>query len=40
MATRRLGSGRFYLTNLRDGDIKIVDAALQLMIRDTTRPQV
>ena len=40
MATRRLGSGRFYLTNLRDDDIKIVDAALQLMIRDTTRPQV
>ena len=39
MATRRLVDGRFDLVNLRDEDVAIVDAALQLQIRDSNRPQ-
>ena len=38
MATRRLVDGRFNLVNIRDEDVAIVDAALQLNIRDANRP--
>ena len=33
IATRRLGDGRFYLTDLSGDDIEIVQAALQVTIR-------
>ena len=38
MATRRLVDGKFDLVNLRDEDVAIVDAALQLQIREANRP--
>ena len=37
MATRRLVDGRFNLVNLKDEDVAIVDAALQLNIREANR---